>query len=33
MPHARLETIAGAGHCIEYEKPKELAKLVSDFLG
>lgn len=32
IPGARLETIAGAGHCVEYEKPKELAKLVSEFL-
>ena len=32
LPNARLETIAAAGHCVEYEKPKELAKLVGDFL-
>jgi len=30
---ARLETIAGAGHYVEAEKPAELAKLVRDFAG
>jgi pimeloyl-ACP methyl ester carboxylesterase len=30
---ARLETIAGAGHFPEVEKPAELAKLVRDFAG
>jgi pimeloyl-ACP methyl ester carboxylesterase len=30
---ARLETIAGAGHFVEVEKPAELAKLVRDFIG
>jgi pimeloyl-ACP methyl ester carboxylesterase len=28
---ARLETIAGAGHYVEAEKPAELAKLIRDF--
>lgn len=32
MPNARLETIANAGHYVEYEHPKELGKLVADFL-
>ncbi len=32
LPNARLETIAGAGHAVEMEKPAELAKLVQPFL-
>ncbi|MCB0705639.1 MAG: alpha/beta fold hydrolase [Saprospiraceae bacterium] len=32
FPNARLETIAGAGHWVHAEKPKELYQLVSDFL-
>ncbi|MBV8361732.1 MAG: alpha/beta hydrolase [Deltaproteobacteria bacterium] len=31
IPNARLETISGAGHFLEVEKPAELAKLVSEF--
>ena len=31
IPGARLETISGAGHFLEVEKPAELAKLVRDF--
>lgn len=33
IPGARLETIAGAGHFAEVEKPAELAKLIRDFAG
>jgi len=32
IPNARLETIAGAGHYVEVEKPTELAKIALDFL-
>jgi pimeloyl-ACP methyl ester carboxylesterase len=31
IANARLESISGAGHFIEVEKPAELAKLVKDF--
>jgi pimeloyl-ACP methyl ester carboxylesterase len=32
LAHARLQVIDGAGHCVEMEKPAELATLVSGFL-
>ena len=32
LPHARLETVAACGHCVDMEKPDELAKLVIGFL-
>ena len=32
MPHARLETIAGAGHLPSLERPDELNRLLLDFL-
>jgi pimeloyl-ACP methyl ester carboxylesterase len=31
IPRARLETISGAGHFLEVEKPAELARLVKEF--
>jgi len=31
IPRARLETISGAGHFLEVEKPAELARLVREF--
>lgn len=33
LPNARLETVAGCGHCVEMEKPEELARLVTAFIG
>jgi pimeloyl-ACP methyl ester carboxylesterase len=33
IPNAKLEILQGAGHYAELEKPEELAKLASDFLG
>jgi pimeloyl-ACP methyl ester carboxylesterase len=32
LPAARLETVAGAGHCVHLERPAETAALVRDFL-
>jgi pimeloyl-ACP methyl ester carboxylesterase len=32
LPGARLETVKGAGHAVEMEKPAELAKLLEGFL-
>lgn len=32
LPNARQKTIAGCGHCVEMEKPDELANLVTDFI-
>jgi len=33
LPLARLETVAACGHCVDMEKPDELAKLVANFIG
>jgi pimeloyl-ACP methyl ester carboxylesterase len=33
IPHARLETIEGAGHMLPYEQPEAFSKAVSAFLG
>jgi len=33
LPNAKLSTIAACGHCVEMEKPDELAALVTGFLG
>jgi len=33
LSNARLETIAGCGHCVEMERPEILARLVNDFIG
>lgn len=33
IPGARFETIAGAGHCPEIERPEELAALIAAFVG
>jgi pimeloyl-ACP methyl ester carboxylesterase len=33
MPKAKLQTIKGCGHAVEMEKPEELAKLVTKFVG
>ncbi|HXU91495.1 MAG TPA: alpha/beta fold hydrolase [Methylomirabilota bacterium] len=33
IPHARLETIDGAGHMLPYEQPEAFSKAVSAFLG
>jgi pimeloyl-ACP methyl ester carboxylesterase len=32
LPNARLETVRLAGHCVEMEQPKELARLVTAFV-
>jgi pimeloyl-ACP methyl ester carboxylesterase len=31
MPKARIEMVAGCGHCVEMEKPAELVRLVTTF--
>jgi pimeloyl-ACP methyl ester carboxylesterase len=33
LPNARLHTIARCGHCVDMERPDELAALVTGFLG
>ena len=33
MLGARLEVVAACGHCVEMEKPAELARLLTEFLG
>ena len=33
LDHAKLHTIAACGHCVDMEKPDELATLVTGFLG
>jgi pimeloyl-ACP methyl ester carboxylesterase len=33
LPNADLRVIDGCGHCVEMEKPDELARLVTSFLG
>src|SRR6185312_2811509 len=32
LGNARLEIVAGAGHCVDMEKPDELARLVTSFV-
>lgn len=32
MPHARLEVIADVGHLVHYEKPREAALIIEEFL-
>jgi len=32
LGNARLEIVAGAGHCVDMEKPDELARLVTNFV-
>ena len=32
LPNARLELVAGAGHCVAMERPAELAQLIERFL-
>jgi pimeloyl-ACP methyl ester carboxylesterase len=31
LPHARLEIVEGAGHCVEMERPAELSRLIEHF--
>lgn len=33
LPGAKLEIVAGCGHCVEMEQPDRLARLVLDFIG
>jgi pimeloyl-ACP methyl ester carboxylesterase len=33
IPGARLEIVRGSGHCVDLEKPAELAKLSLSFIG
>jgi len=33
LPGARLEMVAGCGHCVDMEQPDVLARLVNDFIG
>lgn len=32
LPHARLEIVQGTGHCVEMERPSELATLIERFV-
>jgi pimeloyl-ACP methyl ester carboxylesterase len=32
MPNARLQVLAGGGHCLDVEKPTELAEIVTGFI-
>ncbi|HEX5607373.1 MAG TPA: alpha/beta hydrolase, partial [Candidatus Binatia bacterium] len=32
IPHAGMESVAGAGHSVPVEKPQETAQLILDFL-
>jgi pimeloyl-ACP methyl ester carboxylesterase len=32
LPRARLEVVEACGHCVDMEKPTELARLIADFL-
>ena len=32
LPNARLEVLSGSGHCVDVEKPLELAALISGFI-
>jgi pimeloyl-ACP methyl ester carboxylesterase len=31
LPHARLEIVEGAGHCVDMERPAELSALIERF--
>jgi pimeloyl-ACP methyl ester carboxylesterase len=31
VPRARIETVEGAGHSVQGDKPVELARLIDDF--
>lgn len=33
LPKAKLEIVKNCGHCVDMEKPDELARLVTDFVG
>ncbi|MET0568295.1 MAG: alpha/beta hydrolase [Hyphomicrobiaceae bacterium] len=33
LPQAKLEIVKNCGHCVDMEKPDELAKLVTSFIG
>ena len=33
LPNAELQTVRACGHCVDMEKPDELARLVTNFLG
>ena len=33
LPNAELKTVSACGHCVDMEKPDELARLVTAFLG
>ena len=33
LPNAELQTVTACGHCVDMEKPDELARLVTAFLG
>jgi pimeloyl-ACP methyl ester carboxylesterase len=33
LPNAELQTVKACGHCVDMEKPGELARLVTSFLG
>ena len=33
LPNAELQTVKGCGHCVDMEKPDELARLVTTFVG
>jgi pimeloyl-ACP methyl ester carboxylesterase len=33
LPNARLQIVKACGHCVDMEKPDELATLVTAFLG
>ena len=33
LPGAKLEIVAGCGHCVAMEQPDRLARLVNDFIG
>ena len=32
LPNARLEIVAGSGHCVDMERPSELARLIETFV-
>jgi pimeloyl-ACP methyl ester carboxylesterase len=32
IPHARLEVIEGCGHCVDMERPAELAGLIEELV-
>ena len=31
LPNARLEVVEACGHCVDMEKPAELARLINGF--